>query len=535
MGLYRKKVAVIGAGASGLVATKELIEAGHDVITFEQLQEVGGLWNYRPEIPKLSNEYVLACYKLLQLNSCNLTSCFSDFPNKSKDGLAFPTHSEFVPYLYEYADKFDLKKYIRFGCEVTALKKKNERWVVFYKKSSGSKKLEVVVDRIVVAMRYGMPHMPRFKNIKEYKGNTIHSSEWRGNEIFDKKEILIVGGSVSGADAVEKSLKSNVKNINWILSEKPSSVLWAFNRYPHKNKIPLDHILNRFDAFFPNRSQKFANDYTYLIAKEKLARKPNLYTDKACVVDTDIVDNGIKNGRVNFVSGIDKFTKDSVILKDGKLLQPDLVIFATGFHRYWSFFRSTISRERMCKENWCKFMLPIEEKKLGGIVFLIQTSSYGSTFPTMEMQSRWIAKQWADKKDFLERDYNKFRTEVKTVTGQLKKGQSYFHLPSPANYRDRLAQEIGCYPPIFKYLFSLSSAKRLLAICILFGPILPQHYRIIGPGSSEPTKDYIIDETKKFLGGESTQKIYNLWNVILVSLVVILIGIFLSQVQSWLA
>lgn len=41
----RQTIAVIGAGLSGLVATKELAEAGLDVTCFEKSQEIGGVFS----------------------------------------------------------------------------------------------------------------------------------------------------------------------------------------------------------------------------------------------------------------------------------------------------------------------------------------------------------------------------------------------------------------------------------------------------------------------------------------------------------
>ena len=41
------KVAVIGAGAAGLVAARELLKARHDVSVFEQSSRVGGIWVYQ--------------------------------------------------------------------------------------------------------------------------------------------------------------------------------------------------------------------------------------------------------------------------------------------------------------------------------------------------------------------------------------------------------------------------------------------------------------------------------------------------------
>lgn len=41
------KVAVIGAGASGLPATKTCLEYGFDVVCFEKTGDIGGLWRYK--------------------------------------------------------------------------------------------------------------------------------------------------------------------------------------------------------------------------------------------------------------------------------------------------------------------------------------------------------------------------------------------------------------------------------------------------------------------------------------------------------
>jgi cation diffusion facilitator CzcD-associated flavoprotein CzcO len=48
--MVRAKVAVVGAGAAGLAAARELRNEGHTVEVFEQGGEVGGVWVYNEEI-----------------------------------------------------------------------------------------------------------------------------------------------------------------------------------------------------------------------------------------------------------------------------------------------------------------------------------------------------------------------------------------------------------------------------------------------------------------------------------------------------
>lgn len=44
--IIRRHVAVIGAGAAGLVAARELRREGHSVVVFERQNQVGGTWIY---------------------------------------------------------------------------------------------------------------------------------------------------------------------------------------------------------------------------------------------------------------------------------------------------------------------------------------------------------------------------------------------------------------------------------------------------------------------------------------------------------
>ena len=67
-------VAIVGAGALGLVATKNLIEEGFEVITFEKTAYVGGLWHAN------SDSSVTSALVGTVSNGSKQASAFSDFP-----------------------------------------------------------------------------------------------------------------------------------------------------------------------------------------------------------------------------------------------------------------------------------------------------------------------------------------------------------------------------------------------------------------------------------------------------------------------
>lgn len=68
----RKRVAIVGAGPLGLIATKNFVEEGFDVTTFERNEYVGGLWH-------ITSDPTQTCVLPGTItNTSKLTVCFSE-------------------------------------------------------------------------------------------------------------------------------------------------------------------------------------------------------------------------------------------------------------------------------------------------------------------------------------------------------------------------------------------------------------------------------------------------------------------------
>ena len=108
-----KKVAVIGAGASGLTAIKCCLDEGLNPDCFERTDYIGGLWHYTPDV-----ENGQSCVmKSTVINTSKEMMCYSDFPIPKE--YAVYMHNKCVhEYLNLYADQFNLKRHIRFNTEV---------------------------------------------------------------------------------------------------------------------------------------------------------------------------------------------------------------------------------------------------------------------------------------------------------------------------------------------------------------------------------------------------------------------------------
>jgi dimethylaniline monooxygenase (N-oxide forming) len=128
----RRKVAVIGAGVSGLVTTKCLLDEGHHVTTFEKANDIGGNWTYHPPLGATIEQPIdehSSCYSNLYTITLNSQMALADFPLIAK-GPKFPHHSLVNRFLNAYCDHFHLRQYIKLNSSVVQVAPANgSRWL----------------------------------------------------------------------------------------------------------------------------------------------------------------------------------------------------------------------------------------------------------------------------------------------------------------------------------------------------------------------------------------------------------------------
>src|SRR5919202_6128670 len=129
------RVAVIGAGVSGIAAAKCLMEESLDPVVFEQSAAIGGIWRYDESLPDGGGP----AYRGLRTNTSKQTTAFSDFPFP-KHLPDFPPRAEMLRYLNDYADHFHVRERIRFRTEVVCVKPPgNDRWTVESRAEAGER------------------------------------------------------------------------------------------------------------------------------------------------------------------------------------------------------------------------------------------------------------------------------------------------------------------------------------------------------------------------------------------------------------
>lgn len=103
----KKRLCIVGAGITGLVACKHAVEKGLHPVVFEATNGIGGVWARTLWSTKLQ--------------STSATFRFTDYPWPSSVKDAHPDHTQVMGYLQSYASHFDLLRWVRFETKVVGL------------------------------------------------------------------------------------------------------------------------------------------------------------------------------------------------------------------------------------------------------------------------------------------------------------------------------------------------------------------------------------------------------------------------------
>ena len=204
-----KKVAIIGAGPSGITAIKNFADQGFEVTAFDRCEGVGGNWRFNDPSGHSS------VFETTHLISSKYTSFYEDFPLPVSTP-DYPSHKELLSYFNAYTDNFDIRKLIKFNTEVTNCKKiDGDRWKVEWNTLGSDEKNIGEYDALVVCN--GHHHKPRYPDYPgEFTGELIHSHEFKSAKPFQDKRVLVIGGGNSACDvAVETARVSKSTSISW--------------------------------------------------------------------------------------------------------------------------------------------------------------------------------------------------------------------------------------------------------------------------------------------------------------------------------
>ena len=188
---------IIGAGMSGLYQLHCLRELGMRVLVLEAGTGVGGTWYWNrypgARFDSESYSYSYSFSKEL-LEEWNWNEHFAPQP-------------ETLRYLNHVADKFELRRDIRFRSRVSAAHYLEEarHWAVTLE--DGSRFLSRFLVTAIGPL--SAPTMPSTEGVDTFKGQSFHTARWPHEPVsFEGKRVAVIGTGATGVQTIQEVVKT---------------------------------------------------------------------------------------------------------------------------------------------------------------------------------------------------------------------------------------------------------------------------------------------------------------------------------------
>lgn len=314
-----RQVAVIGAGASGLVTMKTLRENGVDVVGYEAGSTVGGLWIYE------NDNGLSSAYRTLHINTDKKLTAFKDWPFP-EDLQPYPDHYEVGAYFQSYAQRFGLNSVIQFSTWVDKIEP-----VV---QADGPQKWEVITrdgekdvyDAVVVATGHlsNPNHVEKFRT--DFEGEYLHAHYYREPDPYVGKRVCVVGIGNTAADIATD-----------ISTTTRSTVLVARSGVLIRPKMmfgmPFTDIAMLFQRWWiPAKVRaKIVGSLIYIAYGKMEQHGFRPLTEKTHPTSNGTIIHHIQYRHIRVKHDIDSINGKKVTFDDGTTEEFDVLIGATGY------------------------------------------------------------------------------------------------------------------------------------------------------------------------------------------------------------
>ena len=337
---YPKKIGIIGGGIGGSITAKTLVQQGYDVEVLDKNSDFGGLWHKNYDGSGLQFHY--GHYNLPDFQ----------FPAGSNP---YPRSADVAKYIESYVKHFNISQHFQFNTTVNSISRNpDDTWTV--ETDKGQKTYDFL---ILCTGPYNKPCMPTFKNQSSFKGRVIHSSQFIEAEgLCKNKKIVVIGSGKSAFDILGQAHKYGgqveavMREAHWFVS--PELKILGLNRgiftasrmaglfldpyYAESENLPLSR---RFFLFLGETYWRFIESCLKKGVPEDLLPKSQLIKEKHFRggARDDEIFGLASSGQIKINRGkVEEFYSDGVVV-NGKKIQADVVVMATGFEREFFGFK----------------------------------------------------------------------------------------------------------------------------------------------------------------------------------------------------
>jgi cation diffusion facilitator CzcD-associated flavoprotein CzcO len=293
-------VVIVGGGAAGLATAYWLQRAGLRYRLLEA-EHVGHVWTRH--------------YDSLRLHTLKAVSALpgltmpDDYPD-------FPTGPQVADYLRGYAQRMNLA--VEEEAPVRAVKRREGRWHMATERETYDAKVLVMATGI-----WGRPYCPPVPGFDAFRGDGLHSSEYRNPDRFQGQRVLVLGVGNSGAEIAAELGRAGVETT---LSVR-GGVTFVPNPHSAQAMRASDWLFRHLPRDLGNALlARIRPDFSSLGLPRQACDPLNAYP----VVGFGLV-AAVRDRRVRVVGPLSTLTPTGARFADGREIALDTVIRATGF------------------------------------------------------------------------------------------------------------------------------------------------------------------------------------------------------------
>lgn len=383
------RVAIIGAGPSGIAAARWLKSRGFESRIFEAYSELGGQWS--------ASNPLSGVWPQMVTNTFLEATRFSDMAYPEGTAL-YPHNRQVRQYFEDYAKAFDLLDRIEFNTRLVSLEAApGEGWALTLERD-GQERTEHFPKVVVATGRFNKPTIPTIPGDGSFAGELgiIHSFDYKEPLSYQGKNVMVLGGAISSLEIASDLSMLGANNV--YLAQRRQ-------RYVNPKMVqglPLEYIM------FSHERGRLALDDPEGFAQDSQQKcmecagdpsrygtpKPHPDFNKAGTTGSQHYLNLVAEGRVKPVDWPSKIDGTSVKVGEDTL-EIDGIIAGTGFALNLPYLTDEIAETLKLSDSYIELDEFTLHPDLPGLAFLGLWSQAGSYPTPIEQQARYLTYVWS--------------------------------------------------------------------------------------------------------------------------------------------
>jgi cation diffusion facilitator CzcD-associated flavoprotein CzcO len=400
----KRRVCIIGAGVSGLVAAKVFAAAGREIVVVEASAELGGVWAPSKSYPGVRTQTPRDLY------------CFSDFPMPA-DYPEWPSGAQVYAYLCNYAAHFDVLKLIRFNTKVLEASRIDAPtgWRVRLADEQGET-TEMFDEVVVCTGQFSRPKTLELPGAETFGGSIVHSSAFVDDSVAAGKDVVVLGYSKSATDVAMQALAASAKSVTMVYREPAWKIPYFFgNLVNFKNILYCRASEVMFMPWAPSTVGKigralsapaiWANwralesllELQFKLKKKGLRPKGRIEDSIHCAtsIETPGFYKAIADGKIRMVQGtLASCTPGHVVTDGGESFAADIAVLAIGWTQELPFLDAPSRAALIEPDGQYRLYRMIVNPDLPGFGLVGFNSSFITTL-SAELAAHWLVR-WFD-------------------------------------------------------------------------------------------------------------------------------------------